>query len=106
MEGETKSSLSGAFRVVQDVAFSLNIEDDAAVTHTSSDAGTEGDATAVREELQTQYDQFKSMLPMLGVPSSVGSKIEFKSEGDIVSLDLTLTRDEMESIRKGIEGMM
>lgn len=91
---------------IDDVVFGLRFIDDDLVLAISVDAGEAADATRVRDELQQQLEGIKSMLPMLGVPSSVATKLSFVAEGELVKLDLTLAGHELRSLREGIERML
>lgn len=106
IDGSVRAGLGGALSTAEDVAFGLDVDDGALVVHLSVDAGEREDAKRMQAELQEQKAAFVPMLSMFGVPTSVGPKVEFLSEGDQVSLDLTLTREELEGLRKGISGMM
>ncbi|MEM9457254.1 MAG: hypothetical protein AAGF11_23955 [Myxococcota bacterium] len=95
--------LPETIRGIEDMALSMNIEDGALLVDLSADAGEASDATRVRERLQSEFDQFKGMLSIFGIPGSVAPKIVFKSEDDRVSLAFTLTSGELEGLRTGIE---
>ncbi|MCA9712681.1 MAG: hypothetical protein KDK70_43030, partial [Myxococcales bacterium] len=103
LETGSSSALPEPIRGITDVALSIGLEDDALVIDTSVDAGEEADATRVRDGLQRQFDEMESMLGMFGIPATLGPKIEFLSEGDRVSLAFTMTRDELEGLRRGLE---
>jgi len=103
LEGKPELGLLGTpFAGIDDVAFGLRIDGGDLVIATSIDAGEAADATRVRDEVHRQLDPMKSMLPMMGVPSSVVPKIAFVAEGDLVKLDFTLTSDELRELREGI----
>lgn len=95
----TGSSLAG----IDDLAIGARLVGEDLVIALSFDAGESADATRLRDETQKQVDQLETMLPLLGVPSTVGPKLEFVAEGDLMKLDLTLTRDELRGLREGIE---
>jgi hypothetical protein len=102
--GMAESGLAGSpMAGIDDVAFDVRIEGDELAFTTSVDAGEAADATRMRDELQRQLDQFKSVLPVMGVPSSVADEIAFVAEGDLVSMRLTMSGDELRSLREGIE---
>jgi len=88
---------------IDDVAVDLRLEGVDLLVTTSSDAGEAADATRVRDAVQKQVDEFKSMLPMMGMPSSIVPKLAFVAEGDLVKLELSFTGEELKSIREGIE---
>lgn len=96
---------STAMAGIDDVAFGLRITGDDLLLATSVDAGEAADATRVRDELQRQFEEIRSVLPMVGVPPSVPSKLVFVAEGELVKLDLTLAGHELRSIRESIERM-
>ena len=101
---KASAGLEGSpFAGMTDISFSLRIEDEQVSVSTSIDAGEAADATRMKDELTTQFAQFEGMLPMFGFPSTVGPKIVFETEGDLVSLDFTLTKSEIDGIRGGIE---
>lgn len=88
---------------IDDVSLTIRVRGQDLELHMESDAGEPTDATRVRDELTTQVESFKGFLPMLGFPSSVAPKIAFETEGDLVSLRLSLTGDELRGLREGIE---
>lgn len=88
---------------IDDVAVDLRLEGVDLLVTTSVDAGEPADATRMREAVQTQVDEFKAILPALGLPASIGPKLSFVAKGDVVELDLSLTGDELRSMREGIE---
>lgn len=102
--GPSASALTGsAFSGIVDLAIDMRLDGEDLVIATSFDAGETADATRLRDEIQKQVDQMKSMLPLLGFPATVGPKLSFVAEGDLMKLDLTLTRDELRGLREGIE---
>lgn len=90
---------------IDDVAVDLRLEGVDMLVTTSVDAGEVADATRVREAVQKQVDEFKSIIPALGLPASIGPKLSFVAKGDVVELELSLTGDELRSMREGIERM-
>lgn len=88
---------------IDDVAVDLRLEGVDMLVTTSVDAGEAADATRVREAVQKQVDDIKSILPALGLPASIGPKLSFVAKGDVVELELSLTGDELRSMREGIE---
>lgn len=104
--GKSKSELSSTpMAGIEDVTFDLRMEGSDLVLATTADAGEAADASRMRDELQRQFDQFESMLPMLGLPTTVGPKIEFATEGDLVSLGFTLTEAELRGLRETLGRM-
>lgn len=61
-------------------------------------------AKAAAAELETQIVQVKAMLPLLGLPSSVGDSITVTSKGPVVKMGMHLTPDDVDALRKAIEG--
>ncbi len=101
---DTESSMAGTpMAGVDDVAVDVSLADGDLVLALSSDAGEKADAVRVRDELTRQLGEFRSILPMLGVPPSLGPKLEFVSEGDLVSLGLTITSDELRGLREAVD---
>lgn len=101
--GKPELELVGTpFAGIDDVAFALRLEGTDLLLDTTMDAGEAADATRVRDEIHRQLDPVKSMLPMMGVPSSLVPKIAFVAEGDLVKLGLSLTSDELRGLREGI----
>lgn len=101
--GKPELELVGTpFAGIDDVAFALRLEGTDLLLDTTMDAGEAADATRVRDEIHRQLDPVKSMLPMMGVPSSVVPKLAFVAEGDLVKLGLSLTSDELRGLREGI----
>jgi hypothetical protein len=104
--GKSEAGLaSSAMAGIDDVTFELRLEGVDVLLSTSFDAGEAADATRVRDGMQTQLDQVKSMLPVMGMPSSIVPKLAFVAEGDLVKFDLSLTGEELKSLREGIERM-
>jgi hypothetical protein len=102
--GVSASALTGSpFSGIDDLAIDMRLDGEDLVIATSFDAGESADATRLRDETQQQVDQMKSMLPLLGFPASVGPKLSFVADGELMKLDLTLTRDELRALREGIE---
>ena len=87
------------------MAFGVRIDGSDLRVTTTADAGEAADATRMRDDLHRQLESFKSMLPMLGVPATLGSKLAFVTEGDLLSLDLTITSDELRSVRETVGRM-
>jgi hypothetical protein len=103
LEGKPERELLGTpFAGIQDVAFNLRLLGSDVVLDTTMDAGEAADATRMRNEIHRQLDPIKSMLPMMGMPSSVVPKIAFEAEGELVKLAFTLTSDELRDLREGI----
>jgi hypothetical protein len=90
---------------IDDVAFELRIDGEDLVLETTADAGEAADATRMRDAIQQQLDEFKGILPMMGVPATLGPKIAFVTEGDLVSLGFTLTADELRALREKLGAM-
>lgn len=88
---------------IDDVAVDMRLEGVDMLVTTSVDAGEAADATRVREAVQKQVDDIKSILPAVGLPASIGPKLSFVAKGDVVELELSLTGDELRSMREGIE---
>lgn len=102
--GKSESGLAGTpMAGIDDVTFGLRIDGSDLVLTTAADAGEAADATRMRDELQRQLDQYKSVIPMMGLPATLGPKLAFVSEGDLVSLEFTLTADELRATRETIE---
>jgi len=101
----TGISAGTPFGGAKDLSFGLRIEGDDIALATAFDAGQDSDAITMRDQLEQKFDEFKSILPMMGFPATIGPKIKFEREGDLVSLDLSLTRSELEAIESGVTGM-
>ena len=102
--GKAEAGLAGSpMAGIDDVAVDLRLEGVDVLVSTSVDAGEAADATRMRDGWQKQLDEVKGMLPMMGMPSSIVSKLAFVTEGDLVVLDLSLTGEELRSLREGIE---
>jgi len=98
-----KGTLAGTpFAGIEDLSFGLRIEGDEIALATAFDTGQDSDAVAMRDRLQQSFDEFKAILPMMGFPATIAPKIKFEREGDLVSLDLSLTRSELEAINSGV----
>jgi hypothetical protein len=104
--GKSESGLLGTpMAGIDDVAFGMRIDGSDIVLATTADAGEAADATRMRDELQQQVDQYKSFIAMMGLPATLGPKLAFVTEGDLVSLGFTLTADELRGTRETIERM-
>lgn len=102
--GKAEAGLAGSpMAGIDDVAVDLRLEGVDVLVSTSADAGEAADATRMRDALQKQLDEVKGMLPMMGMPSSIVPKLAFVAEGDLVVFDLSLTGEELKSLREGIE---
>lgn len=88
---------------IDDVAVDLRLEGVDLLVTTSVDAGEAADATRVRDDLQRKVDEFKAVIPALGLPATLGTKLAFVAAGDVVTLELSLTGDELRSMRETIE---
>lgn len=88
---------------LEDVSFSLRVQGRDLELQTIVDAGDADDALRMRDELQRQFDQFESILPIMGFPASLGPKFTFVAKDDLLSLSLALTEDELVGLREGIE---
>ncbi|MCA9649299.1 MAG: hypothetical protein KC501_05285 [Myxococcales bacterium] len=64
------------------------------------------EAKKAAAELETQLVQIKAMLPLLGLPMSVGDSITIAAKGDVVSMSMFLTPDDLDALRKTIEDAM
>jgi hypothetical protein len=61
-------------------------------------------AKAAASELETQLVQVKVMLPLLGLPSSVGDTIELDTKGSLLRLGMFLRPSDLEALRKAMSG--
>ncbi|MEX1364499.1 MAG: hypothetical protein AB1Z98_15340 [Nannocystaceae bacterium] len=66
--------------------------------------GSAGDAKKAASEIETQVMQLKAMLPLMGLPSSVGDSITVSPKGPVVQIGMFLTPDDLDALRKTIEG--
>lgn len=66
--------------------------------------GSAADAKAAAKELEVQLVQIKAMLPMLGLPSSVGDSLEVAAKGNVVRMGMFLTLADLEVLRATVEG--
>lgn len=62
-----------------------------------------GDAKKAATEIEAQLVQLKAMLPLLGLPMSVGDSITVGASGEVVKLGVFLTPDDIDALRKTIE---
>lgn len=88
---------------IVDVAVDLRLEGVDLLVTTSVDAGEAADAARMRDEVQQKVDEFKPMVAAIGLPSSVAPKLAFVAKSDVVELELSLTGDELRSMREFIE---
>ncbi len=64
------------------------------------------EAKAAHTEIGNQVGQLKAMLPMLGLPSSVGNTIKLDAKGTLVTMEMFLSRSELDALRKSLESMV
>ncbi|MEM7154237.1 MAG: hypothetical protein AAF799_15435 [Myxococcota bacterium] len=103
IEGQLQRDLAdGPFDGFKDFSFSMGSADDGIALTLSGDGGTDADATRLLAELEKQFNDLKGMLPMLGLPASIGEKIEFKREGSEVLITLDMTRHEVEQLTEAV----
>jgi len=62
------------------------------------------EAKAAAKELETQLVQVKAMLPLLGLPSSVGDTIEVDTKGSLLRMGMFLRLSDLEALRKTMSG--
>jgi hypothetical protein len=62
------------------------------------------EAKTAAAEIETQLVQVKAMLPILGLPSTVGDTIEVDAKGNVVRMGMFLGPKDLEALRKTIEG--
>ncbi|MCX4246987.1 hypothetical protein [Paraliomyxa miuraensis] len=104
IEGLPATMLAGGpMASIVDMSLSLRVRDGDLELRLEADAGEPADATRVRDELTKQFELFKGVLPTMGFPASVPTKIVFETEGDLVSMHLSLTADEFRGLRESIE---
>lgn len=58
------------------------------------------DAKAAAKELETHLVQLKAMLPLVGLPASVGDTIEIKPKGSVLELGMFLQLSDLEALHK------
>ncbi|MCH9688084.1 MAG: hypothetical protein K0V04_42025 [Deltaproteobacteria bacterium] len=105
-EGPLVAALDdGALHEMEDFTFAMQIEDDQLRVAINADAGQPSDAKAARDELQHTFDEFKAVLPTLGLSSSFSSRVKFEVEGDEVSVAMSFEPSEIESMRTTLEGL-
>lgn len=79
----------------------LSVGDELAVTVaglTPSDAAAE----TARKTVVGQWEGVKGMFSVLGMPPALASKVEFKAAGDVISVHLSATFDEVETMAAAI----
>ena len=59
---------------------------------------TADDATKLKDEVKTQFDQIKGMAGMLGIPSSVTDKVKFDTKDALVTASVSITPEELKTI--------
>jgi hypothetical protein len=62
------------------------------------------EAKAATKELESQLVQLKMMLPMLGLPSSVGDTIEVGTKGSVLRMGMFLQLSDIEALRAVVTG--
>lgn len=66
--------------------------------------GSAAEAKAAATEIQGQLLTVKAMLPMAGLPSSVGDTIEVDAKGSVVRMGVFLTLSDLEALRTAVMG--
>jgi hypothetical protein len=61
-------------------------------------------AKAAAKELEGQLVQVKAMLPLLGLPSTVGDTVEVRTKGTVLELGMFLQPSDLEAMRKAMAG--
>lgn len=62
------------------------------------------EAKAAASEIETQLVQVKAMLPLLGLPSTVGDTIEVAAKGNVVRMGMFLSPSDLETLMKVARG--
>lgn len=62
------------------------------------------EAKAAQAELETQLVQMKAVLPLMGLPSSVGDTIEVDHKGTLLRLGMFLELSDIEALRTAMTG--
>jgi hypothetical protein len=62
------------------------------------------EAKAAAKEVESQLVQVKAMLPLLGLPSSVGETIDVSSKGSVLKLGMFLQLSDIDALRKEMMG--
>ena len=62
------------------------------------------EAKAARAELETQLVQMKAVLPLMGLPASVGDTIEVDAKGSLLRMGMFLKLSDIEALRTAVTG--
>ena len=62
------------------------------------------EAKAAAKEVESQLVQVKAMLPLLGLPSSVGDTIDVSSKGSLLRMGMFLQLSDIDALRKAMAG--
>lgn len=66
--------------------------------------GSSSEAKAAAKSLESQLDQAKAMLPLLGLPASVADALSVEAKGKLVRIGAFLSLSDLEKLRKLAEG--
>lgn len=90
------------FAGMVDISLAVRISGDDLAFATTFDAGEAADATRMKDELTRGLKEMEGFFPILGFPTTFASSLTFEAEGDLVSLDFSLTKSDVSSIHGAI----
>jgi hypothetical protein len=93
--GENVKDFSGGLDLANGLAFAL-----------AAGVGTPESATALKDELQKQFDQFKGLAVAGGVPQPVIDSVKIAAEADAVTLAAALTHADIDALKQKLGGMI
>jgi len=99
MAAGMSSSMAGVTRVGLDIDASKGLG-----LSMGAGFGRASQAKAAAKELESQIGQVKAMLPLVGLPSTVGDSIAISSKGNFLRLGMFLAPSDVDALRKAIEG--
>lgn len=85
-----------------DISLAVRIADDDLAFAATFDAGEVADATRMKDELTRGLKEMEGFFPILGFPATFASSLTFETEGDLVSLDFSLTKSDVGNIYDAI----
>ena len=104
---QAKAGLAGTpGEKVQDVVGSLDFSNGLAINVAAGVEGGAEQAKKLQQELQSQFDQFKGMGVVMGVPQGVVDSVKIGSESDSVTVQASISEAEMDAIGQSLKGMV
>lgn len=103
LDAETSTSLATSLGAeIEDFAVGLRPIDGELRVELSFQADSAAQATAFKDGLTAKLEEYKGLLPMIGVPPSLSAKLSFGTEGSLTTMSLRITADEFGKVVESI----